>query len=86
VAASGQLGLQGVEALVPFPAQFGEPALDALERLTVEGIESAGAFGAHASEAALPEHAQLARDSGLCRPELRLKGLNDVAGAELAAG
>ena len=68
------------------PAQFGEPALDALERLGVQHVEPARAFGAYAGKAALPEHAQLPRDSRLREPELRPYDVGYVTGAALAGG
>ena len=86
IGASCQLGLQRVQTLAPLPAQVREPALDPVESFAIEGVEPAGAFGAHVGEAALPEHAQLTRDGGLREPELRPDDVYDVAGAALAGG
>ncbi len=66
------------------PAQVGEPALDPVESFAIEGIETAGACGAHVGEAALPEHAQLTRNGGLREPELRPDDVNDIASPALA--
>ncbi len=68
------------------PAQLGEPALDALERLAVQRVEPTGAFGANAREAALPEHAQLPRDGRLRKSELDPYDVDNVTGAALAGG
>jgi hypothetical protein len=85
-AAPCQLCFERVEALAPLPAQFGEPALDALERLAVQRVEPTGAFGAHVGKAAFPEHAQLPRDSRLRKSELRPHDRDYVTGAALAGG
>lgn len=84
ILASGQFGLERVQTPAPLPAQVGEPALDAVERSAVEGIEPAGACGAHVGEPALPEQAQLTRDRGLSQPKLGLDDVYNVAGAALA--
>lgn len=84
MAASCHLRLQRIEALAPLPVQVAQPALYAVKRCAIKGVEPAGAFRANVGEAALAQHTQLARDSRLRKPELRLHDIDDVAGAALA--
>ena len=84
VAASCQLGLQRVEALAPLPAQVGEPAFDADKRGAVEGVEAAGAFGADVGESALPQNAQLTRESHRPIPSRASAGRRRAADRSMA--
>src|SRR5688572_19696363 len=70
--AAGDLGGEGVELVVPEPAEAGEPGVDGLEGGGVDGVEAARAVDADAGEAAVAQDAEVLRDGGLGDAELGL--------------
>src|SRR5215207_8880163 len=81
----GEMGLEGVEGLVPVPAVLLHPLGDLAERRRVDCVQSAGPLRPNDGEAAVPEHAQMLRDRRLRNPELPLHDTADVPRRALAA-
>src|SRR5215207_5440938 len=81
----GEMGLEGIEALVPVPAVLLHPLGDLAERRRVDRIQAAGPLRPNDGEAAVPEYPQMLRDRRLRNPKLPLHDCADLPRRALAA-
>jgi hypothetical protein len=82
----GDLGVQGVERLIPHVAESLEPEVDRAKRLRLDRIQAACALGTDARKPVFSEDAQVLGDRGLRDPELRGDHLDHRSRCELAGG
>ena len=75
-----ELCAQRVESLAPEVSERLQPLIDGLQRTGFDGVQTTGALGSDPSEAVLPEHPQVLRDSRLGDAELRADDRNDLTG------
>ena len=84
--ASGQLGAEGVQSLLPGAAQLRHPCLDLVEGGGLDGVQPPGAIGADGREPVLPKHPQVLGHRRLADPELGADPRRDIAGRALLLG
>ncbi len=60
-----------------------EPPVGLAERLSLDGVQTAGPLRPHRREARLSQHAEMLRDRGLGDSELMPDDVRDGAGAQL---
>ena len=84
--AAGQLGREGVEPLIPEPAEMVEPAIQLVERCRVDGIEPPGSCRPDRGEPAVTQHLEMLRHGRLGDPEFGLDDDGDLPGGQLPIG
>ena len=78
-AAAGYLGFERVQVGGPERAEVVEPGVDVAQRLRVDGVEPAGALGAHAREPRFAQDAEVLGHPRLRDAELGTDDLGDRA-------
>src|SRR5215813_14280576 len=82
--ATGNLGRQRFELMLPEAAELAHPGVDLAQRPGLDRIDAARAIRAHIGKAAVAQHLEVLRDRRLRDAELALDDGDDVARALLA--